>query len=312
MLKIVIGYIGDIIFGDPYAIPHPIRFIGKLIRFLEDKLRKFSKDNKGEKLMGCILVLLTVSITYIVTYYLVNIWNIIDNSGYIAKVVETFFIFQILATKSLDVETRKVLKPLKEKNIGEARKFLSYIVGRDTRELNEKEMTRACIETIAESTSDGIIAPLLFIFIGGAPLGMAYKAVNTLDSMVGYKNDKYYYFGWASARVDDIVGFIPARITGIVTIITAFFMRYDCKNAFKIFIRDRLNHKSPNSAHGEAAFAGALQIQIGGTNTYFGKKVYKPTIGDNIKELEVDHINDAIRLMYGVSFVGLLTFLVIF
>jgi adenosylcobinamide-phosphate synthase len=141
---------------------------------------------------------------------------------------------------------------------------------------------------------------------------MAYKAVNTLDSMVGYKNDKYYYFGWASASLDDIVGFIPARITGIVTIITAFFMGYDYKNAFKIFLRDRLNHKSPNSAHTEAAFAGALQIQIGGTNTYFGKKVYKPTIGDNIKELEVDHINDAIRLMYGVSFVGLITFLVVF
>lgn len=310
MLHIIIGYIADLIFGDPYNIPHPIRYIGQLIRKLERFLRKDTDTSKDEKLKGVILVILTVGITYITTYCIVHIWTIFDQTGYISYIIETFLIFQILATKSLDVETKKVVKPLRDGDIKESRKYLSYIVGRDTRELNKDEIIRACVETVAEGTCDGIIAPMMFIFLGGAPLGMAYKAVNTLDSMVGYKNDKYYYFGWASAKIDDLFNLIPARITGVLTVVTAFIMGYDYKNSFKIYLRDRSNHKSPNSAHSESAFAGAMNIQVGGTNTYFGKKVYKPTIGDCTNEIQVNHINEAIKLMYGVSFISMIVFLI--
>ncbi|MBF8983567.1 cobalamin biosynthesis protein CobD [Lutibacter sp. B2] len=299
---ICIGYIADLIFGDPYCLPHPIIFIGNLIRKCEKFLRKYCYDPIAEKKMGVVLTFFIVLITYTITLAILLLVGSINK--YLYMIIHSFFIFQILATKSLGVETKKVFDPLINNNILEARKYLSYIVGRETKELNKDEITRACVETVAESTSDGIIAPLFYIVIGGAPLGMAYKAINTLDSMIGYKNDQYYYFGWAAAKLDDIVNYIPARITGICTFIAAFILRYDWKNSIRIFLRDRKNHKSPNSGHPESAFAGALRIQIGGTNTYFGKIVCKPTIGDKLKELESADIIKAIRLTYMTSFIG--------
>lgn len=298
----------DLIFGDPYWLPHPVRFIGNGIRKFEKILRKVLKKN--EKLAGIILAFSIVCSTYLIIYLILFLLNKII--PYATSIVETFFIFQILACKSLDIESKKVYYPLKEKNLLEARKFLSYIVGRDTENLDEPEIIRATVETIAENISDGIIAPLFYIFIGGAPLGMAYKAVNTLDSMVGYKNDKYINFGWSSAKLDDIMNFIPARITSIIIVISSMVLGFDYKNSFKILLRDRKNHSSPNAGYPEAAVAGALGIQLGGTNLYFGKKVYKPTIGDKIRPLSIEDINKTIKIMYLTSFIGICIFGIMF
>ncbi|MEW9122156.1 MAG: adenosylcobinamide-phosphate synthase CbiB [Thermotaleaceae bacterium] len=308
-MQILIGYLSDLIFGDPYWIPHPIRFIGAGISKTEAVLRRFFKGQVREKIGGAILTIVIVVGSYFIPFFLLRGTDKIH--PYLSMIVETFLIFQILATKSLDVESRKVYTQLKNNDIFEARKFLSYIVGRDTTELNEKEIARGAIETVAENISDGIIGPLFYIFIGGAPLGMAYKAINTLDSMVGYKNEKYLYFGRASAKLDDLMNLLPARLTAVFIIIAAAILRYDWRNSFKILKRDRRNHKSPNSGYPEAAVAGALNIQIGGTNSYFGQLMDKPTIGDKRKELEKEDILRTIQIMYTSSAVGLLFFLII-
>jgi len=302
MELIFIGYFLDIAFGDPYWIPHPIIFIGKGISKLEAYLRSFFDKDRKAKLGGVILAVVIIIGTYLIASSMLHIIKIY--SPLLSKLVEVFMIFQILAAKSLAKESRKVYYPLKEGNIQEARRFLSYIVGRDTTNLEEEGITRAAVETVAENISDGIIAPLFYIFIGGAPLGMAYKAVNTLDSMVGYKNEKYKDFGWASAKIDDAANFIPARLTGILIVIASLLLRYDFKSSFKILLRDRKNHSSPNCGYPEAATAGALNVQLGGTNIYFGKPVYKPTIGDKIRALDFDDINRTIRIMYVTSFLG--------
>ncbi|SHJ86889.1 adenosylcobinamide-phosphate synthase [Caminicella sporogenes DSM 14501] len=294
----------DLIFGDPYWLFHPIKFIGMLIKRLEKLLRKIFK--KREKIGGIVLALSTIGLVYFITYSILSMARALN--PLLENVVKTFMVFQILATKSLDVESRKVYYPLKEGNLLRARKFLSYIVGRDTENLSKREIIRATVETIAENISDGIIAPLFYIFLGGAALGMTYKAVNTLDSMVGYKNDKYIDFGWASARIDDIVNYIPARITSIFIVIASAVLGFNYKKSFKILIRDGRNHSSPNAGYPEAAVAGALGIQLGGTNVYFGKPVYKPTIGDEKKSLEVEDIDKTIRIMYLTSFVGICIF----
>lgn len=300
---IFIGYCLDLILGDPYLIPHPIRFIGKGISKFEEILRRIFKQDKKLRLAGVLLALGIITSTYIITFLILLIFKSINSS--LAMAAQAFMIFQILATNSLAKESRKVYYPLKERKLPEARKFLSYIVGRDTASLQEKEITRATVETVAENISDGIIAPLLYIFIGGAPLGMAYKAVNTLDSMVGYKNDRYKELGWASAKIDDIANFLPARLTGLLIILSTIFLRYDKKNSIKILLRDRKNHSSPNAGYPEAAVAGSLGIQLGGTNIYFGEPVYKPTIGDNLRDIEIKDINRTIRIMYVTSFLGI-------
>ncbi|RKD22502.1 cobalamin biosynthesis protein [Caminicella sporogenes] len=304
MISIFTGYFMDLIFGDPYWLFHPIKFIGMLIKRLEKLLRKIFK--KREKIGGIVLALSTIGLVYFITYSILSMARALN--PLLENVVKTFMVFQILATKSLDVESRKVYYPLKEGNLLRARKFLSYIVGRDTENLSKREIIRATVETIAENISDGIIAPLFYIFLGGAALGMTYKAVNTLDSMVGYKNDKYIDFGWASARIDDIVNYIPARITSIFIVIASAVLGFNYKKSFKILIRDGRNHSSPNAGYPEAAVAGALGIQLGGTNVYFGKPVYKPTIGDEKKSLEVEDIDKTIRIMYLTSFVGICIF----
>ena len=185
-------------------------------------------------------------------------------------------------------------------------------MSRDTGTMDEKMIIRSTMETISENTVDGIVAPMFYMFIGGLPLGMTYKAINTLDSMVGYKNEKYMEFGKFSAKVDDVANFIPARITGIFIIIVSFILHYDYKNSFKIFFRDRKNHSSPNSAHAEASVAGALGVQFGGRVSYFGKETEKPTIGDKIKDFELEDIKKNIKIMYVTSFLSLVIFSLIF
>lgn len=206
--------------------------------------------------------------------------------------------YQILASKSLARSSKEVYRALDKNNIEEARRAISMIVGRDTKNLNEEDIIKASVETVAENTSDGIIAPIVFMIMGGPVLAFLYKSVNTLDSMVAYKNERYLFFGRFSAIMDDILNFIPARLTAVLMILASFILRLDTKNAIKIFLRDRLKHASPNSGNTEAVCAGALDIQLAGDTYYFGKKYEKDFIGDPIKKIEKEDILRANKLMY--------------
>lgn len=220
--------------------------------------------------------------------------------------LESFWCYQILATKSLKVESDRVYIALKDKGLEAGRKAVSMIVGRDTQNLTEEGVTKAAVETVAENTSDGVIAPLFYMLIGGAVLGFTYKAINTMDSMVGYKNDRYQWFGTAAAKLDDVVNFIPARVSAVLMIAASYLTGMDGKNAARIFRRDRFNHKSPNSAQTEAVMAGALDVQLAGDAWYFGKLHKKPTIGDPVREMELLDIRRSHKLLYGTAMLGLI------
>ena len=219
-------------------------------------------------------------------------------------------IWTTLAAKCLDGEAKKVYYALKNNDLEDARVKLSYIVGRDTKELSDKEIIRADVETVAENAADGVIAPLFYAIFGGAPLAMMYKGINTMDSMLGYMNEKYRYIGFFPAKVDDVFNFIPARLTGILICIVAFIVKGNPIESFRIMIRDRKNHKSPNCAYPEGAAAGAMRVQLGGTNVYFGEVVYKPTIGDKSIELSFEHIDECIKLMYGAEILMIIIYAV--
>ena len=225
--------------------------------------------------------------------------------------LESFWCYQILATKSLKVESDRVYIALKDKGLEAGRKAVSMIVGRDTQNLTEEGVTKAAVETVAENTSDGVIAPLFYMLIGGAVLGFTYKAINTMDSMVGYKNDKYQWFGTAAAKLDDVVNFIPARVSAVLMILAAYLTGMDGKNAACIFRRDRFNHKSPNSAQTEAVMAGALDVQLAGDAWYFGKLVKKPTIGEDLRTVEAADIMRINRMMITASLIALVLFLAV-
>jgi len=311
MYNIFCGYLLDLFFGDPQWFPHPVRIIGKVITITEKLLRKKFRPPEEERKAGVILLIFIIAFTSLSTFFIIYLSGLISVKLQIA--VNIFLIYTIFATKSLDTEVRKVYNAMEKDNIEEARKHLSYIVSRETGELEEKEITRASVETVAENISDGIIAPMFYLFLGGPVLAMTYKAVNTLDSMVGYTSDKYINFGRAGAKFDDLVNYLPARITGFILIpIAAALYGKDWKKSFIITLRDRHNHKSPNSAHGEAAVAGALGIKIGGTNRYFGQVIEKPTIGDEMNPLERKHIIEAINLMYITSITGMVLFAITF
>lgn len=304
LVALVMGYILDLIFGDPYWMPHPVRFIGNLISILEKVIRRFMpKTKRGEYIGGIILTVMVVSISMVIPLVIILMAKSINT--YLALTVETFMCYQILATKSLKVESMKVYDELAKNDLPSARKAVSMIVGRDTKDLTFSGVAKAAVETVAENTSDGIIAPMIFIAIGGAPMGFFYKAINTLDSMVGYKNERYINFGRFAAKLDDVVNYLPARISAYQMILSSFFLKYDYKNAFKIYKRDRYNHASPNSAQTESVCAGALDIQLAGNAYYFGKLYEKPTIGDNIREINYDDIKKANRLLYCTSFISI-------
>ena len=307
LLSIYTGYALDLIIGDPYSFPHPVRYIGKLISIVEKQIRKITSSDKGLKIAGFFLWFIVVGATFGITTLVLQLFKFNKLAYFI---VNTILIYTTLATKCLKDESVKIYKVLKTGDLEKSRIQLSYIVGRDTTNLNEKEIVRATVETVAENTVDGIIAPLFYGFIGGAPLAMAYKAVNTLDSTVGYKNDKYYYLGFASAKIDDIANYIPARLGVILLPLGSLFAGFNFKDALKIGIRDRKNHKSPNCAFSEGAVAGALGIQLGGTNVYFGKEVYKPTIGDKTREIEIEDIVRTNKIMYSSSIISIIIFTV--
>ena len=307
LTALLIGFCLDLLLGDPHWAPHPVRAMGALIAGLEKVLRRlFPKSHGGELAGGVVLVLLTLAIPTVLTVLL--LWACRLASPWLALAVESVVSYQLLATKSLAAESRKVYDALKTGDLDRARQAVSMIVGRDTDRLDEAGVTRAAVETVAENASDGVIAPLLFLAIGGAPLGMFYKAANTMDSMVGYKNDKYLYFGRAAARWDDILNFIPARISGVLMCLGAVAAGYDGKNAWRIFKRDRKKHKSPNAAHTEAVCAGALQLRLVGPSWYFGKLVEKPYIGDDQRPPEPLDILRAGRILYATAFFALLLF----
>lgn len=310
LVALVMGYILDLIFGDPYWMPHPVRFIGNLISILEKVIRRFMpKTKRGEYIGGIILTVMVVSISMVIPLVIILMAKSINT--YLALTVETFMCYQILATKSLKVESMKVYDELAKNDLPSARKAVSMIVGRDTKDLTFSGVAKAAVETVAENTSDGIIAPMIFIAIGGAPMGFFYKAINTMDSMVGYKNEKYMNFGRFAAKLDDVVNYLPARISAYQMILSSFFLRYDYKNAFKIYKRDRYNHASPNSAQTESVCAGTLDVQLAGNAYYFGKLYEKPTIGDDIREINYDDIKKANRLLYCTSIISIVIISVI-
>ena len=308
MYDILVAVILDWIIGDPYWFPHPIKYIGKLIKALEGFGRKYIKDNKAMKLYGGVVVIVVAFLSFIIPFIILKS---IKNMPILFHIINILILWTTLAARCLHSEAKKVYTALKEKGIQEARIKLSYIVGRDTSQLSEGEIIRADVETVAENTSDGVIAPLIFAIIGGAPLAMLYKAINTMDSMLGYMNEKYRFIGFFPAKTDDVFNFIPARITGVLLSLVAPIKGGSIIKSLKVMWRDRKNHKSPNCAYPEAAVAGALNIQLGGTNVYFGEVLVKPTIGDKIKELSKEHIIATIQLMYGSEVLLLLVVLLL-
>lgn len=313
----ILGFIIDLILGDPHGLIHPVQIIGWCIDKLKKgmqhmiygcswqkvKEKQLERKKTAELLCGYLLTFVIVVGTFCVITGILYVAECIHPGLRFA--LETFFIYQILATKSLKKESMKVYHKLKEGDLPGARIEISYLVGRDTQELDESEVAKADVETIAENTADGIIAPMFFIALGGAPLGFAYKAVNTLDSMVAYRNDELIHIGHASAKLDDICNFIPARLAAVMMILASVILRFDVKGAVKIFRRDRFAHLSPNSAQTEAVAAGALNIQLGGTHSYFGKPVEKPTIGDDIRPVEYEDIRRTNQLLYVSAFLTL-------
>lgn len=306
-MELTIGFILDLLIGDPNNPFHPVRGIGLLASKLETIFRKLLKNSL--KIAGLIVWMITIVLTFAITYGIIFVCMKINK--YLGIIVQGIIIYFCISAKGLVVEGYKVIKYLNEGNIEKSRKQLSYIVGRDTESLDSKGITRAVIETIAENMSDGVIAPILFAGIFGAAGSMAYKAVNTMDSMFGYKNEKYIKFGYFPAKLDDLFNYIPARVTGILIIISSFFLKRDYKNSFKIYKRDRYNHTSPNSAHPEAAMAGALDIQLGGANYYFGKIVEKPVIGDKIKEIEINDVKKTAEILYLSAVMGFILMVII-
>ena len=304
LISMIIGFILDLLFGDPHWLPHPIRLIGNTISKGENISRKIFKDK--EYIGGMVLSIFVVSMSFIIPFSILKVLG--SFNVYLKIAVESIFIYQIMAAKCLKDESMRVYNYLYKKDILNSRKYLSYIVGRDTENLNEVQITKAAVETVAENFSDGVIAPLLYVVIGGAPLGFMYKAVNTLDSMIGYKNDKYMYFGRFAAKMDDVFNFIPAILASYLMIAGSFILRLDYKNAFKIYRRDRHNSSSPNSAKTESVAAGALRIVLLGDAYYFGKLVKKKTIGDDLRPIVIDDIKLVNKLMYVSAILGLIIF----
>lgn len=298
------GFLLDLILGDPYALPHPVRLIGRMTAGIEKKVLKQNYSNKKKFYLGAVMAWLVLGGTLTAAF---SVWA----AGYwihpwVGMTVELIMTYQILAARCLQMESMKVYRALKEGRTEEARQAVSMIVGRDTAVLDEEGIARAAIETVAENTSDGVIAPMIYTALGGPVLGFLYKSVNTMDSMVGYKNEKYLYFGRAAAKLDDFVNYIPARISAWLMIGAAFLggKEFSGKRAVYIYRRDNRKHASPNSAQTEAVCAGALGIRLAGDASYFGKIVKKPYIGDSVRKVEWEDIKRANKLMYWTAWLG--------
>lgn len=301
-----VAWLLDYWLGDPPHWPHPVRWIGNLINFMQRKIRQFCKSDRALKIGGGVLWLVVVGMTWGVSWGVLHLANLVH--PWLGWLVEVWMIYTVLAARCLSDAALEVHRALKEGTLAESREKLSWIVGRDTSQLERPQITRAVVETVAENSVDGVIAPLFFLMLGGAPLAMAYKAVNTLDSMVGYKTEKYRAMGYVSARLDDLANYIPARLSWLLLTIAAFCLRANSRQALRIGWRDRYQHSSPNCAWPEATVAGALGIRLGGPNTYFGERVEKPWMGDEQRGVAIDDITRAIQLMMLASLLALLLF----
>ena len=294
------GFVLDALFGDPAWLPHPVVYMGKAISKLEKFLRpRLPKTPQGELLGGTIVAFCLPVGTFLLTGLVC--WGAARLHPLLGLAVQMFWCGQALAARGLVQESTNVYKELKKPDLPGARKAVSRIVGRDTAELTAEGVTKAAVETVAENASDGVIAPLLYMLIGGAPLALTYKAINTMDSMLGYKNEKYLYFGRIPAKLDDAANYLPSRLAALLWVAAAAFTRNDAKGAWKIWRRDRRNHASPNSAQTESACAGALGVQLAGPAYYFGEYYAKPTIGDALRPIEPEDILRANQMMYVAS-----------
>ena len=291
------GFVLDALFGDPAWLPHPVVYMGKAISKLEKFLRpRLPKTPQGELLGGAIVAFCLPVGTFLLTGLVC--WGAARLHPLLGLAVQMFWCGQALAARGLVQESTNVYKELKKPDLPGARKAVSRIVGRDTAELTAEGVTKAAVETVAENASDGVIAPLLYMLIGGAPLALTYKAINTMDSMLGYKNEKYLYFGRIPAKLDDAANYLPSRLAALLWVTAAAFTHNDAKGAWKIWRRDRRNHASPNSAQTESACAGALGVQLAGPAYYFGEYYAKPTIGDALRPIEPEDILRANQMMY--------------
>ena len=306
-VALIAGFFIDLLLGDPRWLYHPVRIIGNSIAWLEKRLRRiFPKTPEGHKWAGAFLVVLICLGSGGIPLLLVTLADRIHTAAGVA--LSAFLCYQMLAVKSLKQESMRVYDRLTKGTIEEARYAVSMIVGRDTQNLDAAGVTKAAVETVAENTSDGIVAPLFYMAIGGPALMFLYKGINTMDSMIAYKNDKYLYFGRCAAKLDDIANYIPARISAFLMIAAAAICGYDWKQAWKIFKRDRYNHASPNSAQTEAVMAGALDVQLAGNAFYFGKLYEKKTIGDAIRKPEPEDIPRANKILYVTAALGTFLF----
>ena len=298
------GFVLDALFGDPAWLPHPVVYMGKAISKLEKFLRpRLPKTPQGELLGGAIVAFCLPVGTFLLTGLVC--WGAARLHPLLGLAVQMFWCGQALAARGLVQESTNVYKELKKPDLPGARKAVSRIVGRDTAELTAEGVTKAAVETVAENASDGVIAPLLYMLIGGAPLALTYKAINTMDSMLGYKNEKYLYFGRIPAKLDDAANYLPSRLAALLWVAAAAFTHNDAKGAWKIWRRDRRNHASPNSAQTESACAGALGVQLAGPAYYFGEYYAKPTIGDALRPIEPEDILRANRMMVAESILAL-------
>lgn len=296
----VLAFVIDCVLGDPRASIHPVVLIGKLISFFENWLYDEKSSDKKKFFDGALLMICVLTVCYWVSAGIVCLAEM-AHSRYVLIAVEAIFLSFMISPRSLSEAGREIRDYLVAGDIKNARFKVGWIVGRDTENLTVGEATRATVETISENTVDGIISPLFFFFIGGLPLAVLYRAANTMDSMIGYKNDKYMFFGRVAARCDDAWNYIPARITGVMLVVVAAVLGYDWRNAWRMMMRDAKKHPSPNGGYTEATVAGALDIRLGGLNYYFGKPSFRTYMGDPINELGPVHITQAIRMMYGAT-----------
>lgn len=303
LMAFIIGFLLDLLLGDPHSFPHPVRLMGRAIASFTRKLNKGNRRKTKGLLMAVLMILFTGGISFGVLFVSYRIHFTVG------IFIEAVMTYQCLAAKQLRVESMKVMTALRDDGLEAGREAVSMIVGRDTKELSEEGVIKAAIETVAENSSDGVIAPMIFLAIGGPVLGMIYKAVNTMDSMVGYKNDEFSSFGFFPAKLDDVLNFIPSRVTAILMIAACNSGRdFDSKNAYRIFKRDRLKHASPNSAQTEAAAAGALHLQLAGDASYFGVIHHKEFIGDPDRKPMLQDIRRMNDLMYSTAFLGEIIF----
>ena len=300
ILAVAAGFAADLAFGDPRWLPHPVVAMGRAITWAEGRLRgAFPQTSAGTRAAGLVLAVALPLACGLLTWGILHLCGMVHPG--LRFVAEAWASYQILAACELRRQSLAVARAFSKGGLVAAREAVGLIVGRDTSVLDEQGVARAAVETVAENASDGVIAPLLYMLLGGAPLALTYKAINTMDSMLGYKNEKYLYFGRAAAKLDDVANYIPSRLAALLWIMAAAFTRNDAKGAWRIWRRDRRNHASPNSAQTESACAGALGVQLAGPAYYFGEYYPKPTIGDPLRPIEPEDILRADRMMYVAS-----------